>query len=161
MTLEELADKVGEVFGLDIRSKSRRQENIVARCIYYKLAYDDLVLGSLDSVGLEVGKEHATVIHSLKNIFPTINTYFPSDYKKYVNLKESLLANYGDKMDSVNHIISSYETLLESYRVALFDDTETVAEEGIDSELMQLVFSVEDDKKELLLERLKPIVRIL
>lgn len=63
--LKLIADLVCRVFKIDIRSKKRNHENVIARAIYYRLCTVLLnPVPSLEKIGTEVNRDHATVLHS-------------------------------------------------------------------------------------------------
>ena len=63
----QLKQIIKEITGADINQVSRKREIIEARAIYYKILKQIDKKKSLKSIGASVGKDHATVLHSLKN----------------------------------------------------------------------------------------------
>lgn len=63
----ELKKAIKEITGVDINEVSRKREIIEARAIYYKVLKQIDKKKSLKSIGASVGKDHATVLHSLNN----------------------------------------------------------------------------------------------
>ncbi len=63
----QLKKAIKEVTGVDVNQVSRKREIIEARAIYYKILKQTDKKKSLQSIGDTVGKDHATVLHSLKN----------------------------------------------------------------------------------------------
>jgi hypothetical protein len=63
----QLKKAIQEVTGIDINEVTRKRETIEARAIYYKVLKQIDKKKSLKSIGASVGKDHATVLHSLKN----------------------------------------------------------------------------------------------
>jgi hypothetical protein len=63
----QLKKAIQEITGVDINEVSRKREIIEARAIYYKVLKQIDKKKSLKSIGASVGKDHATVLHSLKN----------------------------------------------------------------------------------------------
>jgi hypothetical protein len=63
----QLKKAIQEITGVDINQISRKREIIEARAIYYKILKQIDKKKSLQSIGASVGKDHATVLHSLKN----------------------------------------------------------------------------------------------
>jgi hypothetical protein len=63
----QLKKAIQEVTGVDINEVTRKRETIEARAIYYKVLKQIDKKKSLKSIGASVGKDHATVLHSLKN----------------------------------------------------------------------------------------------
>ena len=63
----QLKKVIQEITGVDINEVSRKREIIEARAVYYKILKQIDKKKSLKSIGASVGKDHATVLHSLKN----------------------------------------------------------------------------------------------
>lgn len=63
----QLKKVIQEITGVDINELSRKREIIEARAVYYKILKQIDKKKSLKSIGASVGKDHATVLHSLKN----------------------------------------------------------------------------------------------
>jgi hypothetical protein len=63
----QLKKAIQEITGVDVNEVTRRRETIEARAIYYKVLKQIDKKKSLKSIGASVGKDHATVLHSLKN----------------------------------------------------------------------------------------------
>jgi hypothetical protein len=64
---KELKKVIQEITGVDINEVSRKREIIEARAVYYKILKQIDKKKSLKSIGASVGKDHATVLHSLNN----------------------------------------------------------------------------------------------
>ena len=64
---KELKKVIQEITGVDINEVSRKREIIEARAVYYKILKQIDKKKSLQSIGASVGKNHATVLHSLNN----------------------------------------------------------------------------------------------
>ena len=63
----QLKGLIKEITGVDINQVSRKREIIEARAIYYKVLKQIDKKKSLQSIANTVGKNHATVLHSLNN----------------------------------------------------------------------------------------------
>lgn len=63
----QLKKAIKEITGVDINEVSRKREIIEARAVYYKILKQIDKKKSLKSIGASVGKDHATVLHSLNN----------------------------------------------------------------------------------------------
>jgi hypothetical protein len=92
---------VSTITGSDIRSKVRNHKNIIARSIFYKIAYDFLkrsgfTLGAKSYIARYMGKNHATVLHALKNFDRDIIPYDINKkmYDKSLEVFESLADAY-------------------------------------------------------------------
>lgn len=71
----------------DISKKTRKKEYISARAIYYKLSKEE-TSASLSKIGSFIDKNHATVLHGLNSIFPSLEIYDRKAYNVYVKYKE-------------------------------------------------------------------------
>lgn len=83
ITLEKLIDVVGEELKINLRENSRRRDVVVARAVYYQLAFKDLRLATLTRIGKSLGKDHATVLHGIKTVIPMLDMYYPRVAEKY------------------------------------------------------------------------------
>ena len=117
ITLEKLIDVVGDELKINLRKNTRTREVIVARAVYYQLAMKDLKIGSSVKVGKAIGKDHATVLHSIKNIIPKLHIYYPKVHESYMLLKKKFdvqdeKATFEDKY---YNILIKYNKLLDIY----------------------------------------------
>ena len=86
LTLKEIADTVAAASGLDIRTNRKRNEEYFARMIYCKIASSE-TLESLERIGKEVNRNHATMIHALRKFNTDIKVGHNAELYNYV-LKE-------------------------------------------------------------------------
>jgi hypothetical protein len=63
----ELKKAIQEITGVNVNEVTRKRETIEARAIYYKVLKQIDKNKTLKAIGASVGKDHATVLHSLKN----------------------------------------------------------------------------------------------
>ena len=78
--INRLEKIVSTITGTDIKSNSRDHKNVIARSIFYKIAYDYMCrvgvrIGAKNYIAKYMGKNHATVLHALKNFDRDITTY--------------------------------------------------------------------------------------
>lgn len=66
-TLEKIIEYTNEVFEIDIRNTTRKREYVEARAFYYEIARK-VTNFSLEEIGRQVDKDHATVLYALMNI---------------------------------------------------------------------------------------------
>lgn len=88
MTKEQIKKLVIENTGIDIDNPVRKRAFVEARAIYYKLLREYTSL-SLSEIGNYVKKDHATVIHGIKNL----NDWCDVDIglkNKYLNIRSGL-----------------------------------------------------------------------
>lgn len=62
--------------GKKLVSPHRDREHVYARTIYFKLCRER-THKTLKEIGESIGKNHATVLHALNNIFPMLMNYEP------------------------------------------------------------------------------------
>lgn len=79
-----LRDIVNNVFSVDIYSKSRQREIVDARHVYSKILREKGY--GYQSIGDSIKKNHATIVHYVKNI-DSILTYDSSLRDKYMECK--------------------------------------------------------------------------
>ena len=90
--LKEIMDFVIRETTEDITSMSREQAISDARAIYCKLAREHTNF-SFKAIGESIGRNHATVIHAVKNVFPTSilnNRSCKRAYNKYNNISNGV-----------------------------------------------------------------------
>jgi len=110
MTRKELIELVENKTDILLRSKTRKVEYVMARAVYYRLA-KELHLGSLASIGHEIGRNHATVLWSINNHWFNMKNDFPSIYKAYLKCKEIINDGITSELE--------YEELVSLLRVQL------------------------------------------
>jgi hypothetical protein len=63
---------VEQVTELDLSNGNRKRDYSDARAIYYKICRD-MTKSTIEYIGKEVGRDHATVLHGIKNVFPVVD----------------------------------------------------------------------------------------
>jgi len=79
----------------DVRSKTREQETTYARHIFCYVAYNLINNHSLKSIGREVNRDHASVIHGKNRISNQYDIYKPV-FDDVEEIKRQLLLFNGD-----------------------------------------------------------------
>jgi hypothetical protein len=160
MNLEKLVDIVSEETGTYLRSRCRDNDHVLARAIFYDLAYNKLRLGSLAAIGKSVGRNHATVLHSLNNVLPHIKNHYREMHSHRMNLLNQFALDEDTfNEDTIDRITSKYNELKERYDniVAELDSNEDTEA----SELISSIRRVPPDKLSVLKLRLDAIMRML
>jgi hypothetical protein len=67
LTLPDIVNAVGTVTGASLKSKIRDEHTVFSRWIYFKIART-LAFKSLNKIGREVNRDHATVVYGLKEV---------------------------------------------------------------------------------------------
>lgn len=81
-TLQRLVEKS---VGFSILLNKRTMEMVEARSVYYKVCREKLNM-SYQAIGNTLNKDHATVMHSIKNVFPALEFYNPKLMELYNDL---------------------------------------------------------------------------
>ena len=117
ITLEKLIDVVSEELKINLRENSRRRDVIVARAIYYQLAFKDLRISSSTQVGKALGKDHATVLHGIKTVIPMLDMYYPRVAESYRLLKRQFDVRSKNMTieDKYYDLLIKYNKLLDIY----------------------------------------------
>jgi hypothetical protein len=102
MTSESIKNKINNRLNIDITSNTRNRKHVYARAIYYKLCRE-LVKMKLHEIGSSVNRSHASVLHGIKSVFPTLKEYKDPIYKIYVELTEKDRLPLQQRYDLLNH----------------------------------------------------------
>jgi hypothetical protein len=160
MELEKLIDLVIEHTGIDIRNKRRKMEYVMARCIYFKIAYDDLHIASLHQIGDSLGKDHATVLHSVRTSFYQLEKYFPTLYRKYLTILDLVRGiKSGDRpaeRDLVEDRLQQKDNEIESLNRQIQSMTD-----GSLSSIINILRRVPEEKLELFKVRIEAIAKMI
>ena len=89
MQLQEIIEDVSQCFEIDITKNSRNRNLVYTRAIYYWLARKT-TLKSCAEIGGAVGRDHSSVLYSLKNLDNWMR-FEPVYKKKFDNLKKKLI----------------------------------------------------------------------
>lgn len=99
--LDEIKEYIEDSLSIKLKWKTRQRKYVYARALYFKLA-KEYTKHSLHSIGKSMNVNHATVLHAINNVFPTILQYDETlrdmyeDYKfenkyKNSNVKDNYL----------------------------------------------------------------------
>ena len=106
--LEVIRKAVETVTNCDVVVRTRRKEFVQARSIFYKFARDNKQ--TLQAIGKFLERDHATVMHSLKNFEHEVK--FDPDFRGNYNAVKSILGNL-----DIKECENATETLLEAYEL--------------------------------------------
>ena len=113
--VKEIANTVvSEYYGLDIEEDTRKREYVTARSMYFKLLRENTRI-SFESIGRDLNRDHATVLHSLKQLdgYLKFDASLRMDYirmSNQLNLKMESEAN-GDVEDKYQELLKKYNEL--------------------------------------------------
>lgn len=99
MTLDDVIRLVNNKTNIDIRDKKRDTIHVFARCVYYDIAYNRLKLGGSSRIAKAVNRDHASLLHSLKNVLPDMASYYPQMNQVR---EETLIELDLEEMDKIN-----------------------------------------------------------
>jgi hypothetical protein len=162
----QLKKVIKEITGVDINEVSRKREIIEARAVYYKILKQIDKKKSLKSIGASVGKDHATVLHSLKNydMFEQFNPTLKLFRKQILQR-----LNYASPEQILD---MSKEQLIDSLQLdimKLTDEIENLQEMinkprnnyNIVNNIQQLLIETEgSEQQEIIIERLQAVYRM-
>ena len=172
MTLEDIRKEIESSLDFSLSEVNRQRKYVYARCVYFKLSRELCPLESLESIGSSVNKDHASVLHGINNVFPSLEAYEESFYDIYTQAKSNLLDKYGacdNYASQVNPIAflgvhKQYSNELSKYRDSLeelqglYDELLISADFG---DAIEMIKRVPVDKYETLLVRLDAITKIM
>ena len=92
MNWEKIKETMETDLNINLSEKSRRRVITEARSVYYQVCYTKLNM-TLQEIGKTVNRDHATVLHSLNNVFPTLEHYNKELYNYYL-----ILAGINDRV---------------------------------------------------------------
>ena len=142
-TLRQIVNFVIIETGQNIRNKTRLRDVNDARAVYYKIARETTHF-SLDKIGEYVGKHHSSVIHSLKNVFPTVmisNENCRKAYNKYNGILDISDEENFNEVQALKNKVEELEYNLEEHEL--------------------LFRELSDDNKEKYRTRVMPIIKML
>ena len=88
MTAQSVREDIEQSVGFSLNKRSRKRELVEARSVYYKVCRDKLFMG-YQEIADSLEKNHATVLHSVKNVFPQLKHWNYNYYQLYLDLTDS------------------------------------------------------------------------
>ena len=170
----QLKKVIQEITGVDINEVSRKREIIEARAVYYKILKQIDKKKSLKSIGASVGKDHATVLHSLKNydmfeqFNPTLKifrkeilqrlNYKPIEYFGNISNEQEIerlnvyIFNMEQEIESLKETITKLEKPRNNYNIVnniqqLLIETEGTEQWQIITERLQALYKMNKNIK--------------
>jgi hypothetical protein len=110
MTLEYLIKRVNKHFDCDIKKDTREREIVMARGAFFWLA-KHTSKKSLKKIGASVGRDHASVVYSLKNFSDWLrfDEFFKADFE---SLKIAVLSEFKAQKMSPESLLYKYNLLV-------------------------------------------------
>ena len=94
--LKEIRSIVEQEFNLNLKNKTRKQEYVFARAVYYKLC-KEITKNSYDDIGKTLDKDHATVLHGVR-MFDNFLVQ-KAFYKNELSIYNKVMEVYTDESD--------------------------------------------------------------
>ena len=159
MKNKDIIEKVSKEFGVDIKKRSRARIYVYGRTVYYKIARD-MFNRTLSSIGKDVGTDHATVLHAIRNVFPTIVRFEPDVVKSYNRLCKEIDFEKGQiETIPASHEEAKREVANLRYRLKLVEEeNRRLVKVG---NFEDLITRIPEDKVELVRLRLDAIIKML
>ena len=136
MTTKEIKELVEGELGYRINVNSRKRDIVYGRAIYFRICKDRTNL-SLKKIGETLNLDHATVLHSINNIFPAFEMYNP----KYMEIYNRIIAT--------EEYIPKHQKLKKEHR-KLETRFKFLKEIKIDPKLRPILESIQEIPKEKL-----------
>ena len=161
MNLEHVIKVVSDYTGVDIRSRRRDHDHVLARAIYYNVSYKILKLGTCQSIATAIGRNHATVVHALNNIVPMMEKYYPNAYRNQRDIIDDLtlggnLHDCSTFKEMFESITGEYKDLLSKYNKVIKIDDQPEKKDMIES-----IINLPPDKSGILKIRLDAILKMI
>lgn len=156
MTPERFKKIIELETGINVDIVSRKRNFVEIRALYYKILRDILGM-TLQSIADTVNKDHATILHSIKN------------FDIWASYSEDLRRNYNNVMHMIHHYeydaVDNSELSKLRYNNILLDMkvkelTDHITSMRSVSRLHELVDRIPAEKEELMFERISAIVRM-
>ena len=165
----ELKKAIQEITGVDINEVTRKRETIEARAIYYKVLKQIDKKKSLKSIGASVGKDHATVLHSLKNydMFEQFNPTLKLFRKQILQrLNYKPIEYFGNisneqEIERLNVYIFNMEQEIESLKETITNLQKPRNNYNIVNNIQQLLIETEGTEQwQIIVERLQALYKM-
>lgn len=155
--LKELVEIINEKADLDLRDKSRKINYVMARCVFYDIAYNYIKYPTKSGLADYIGYNHATVIHYLNNLVPIMPKHYPRFYEIKLEIVEELGLNseVDDLYKRHRKLVTKYSKLKEKY------DNLEVSENPIINDILRMINSLPETKFPIVKERLEPMVKMM
>jgi len=129
MNKEMIREFVEDYYGLVISVRTRKQETIKARFMYYKLVRSNTKL-SLDAIAKSLGYDHASVMHGVKQMNSWIATdrMIKNDYRVLQNKINNVNNIAEDIEEDTTALVLEYAKLKELVRELSFERDEILNE---------------------------------
>jgi hypothetical protein len=165
----ELKKAIQEITGVDINEVTRKRETIEARAIYYKVLKQIDKNKTLKAIGASVGKDHATVLHSLKNydMFEQFNPTLKL-FKKQIlqRLNYKPIEYFGNisneqEIERLNVYIFNMEQEIESLKETITNLQKQRNNYNIVNNIQQLLIETEGTEQwQIIVERLQALYKM-
>lgn len=161
----ELKKIIKEITDVDINEVSRKREIIEARAVYYKVLKQIDKKKSLKSIGASVGKDHATVLHSLKNydmfekFNPTLKEFRKEILHRFNYKPIEYYGNNKEEIDRLNLYIYNLEMEVESLKQTIKELQKPTY--NIVNNIQQLLTETEGSEQwHIIIERLQALYKM-
>jgi hypothetical protein len=165
----QLKKAIQEITGVDINEVTRKRETIEARAIYYKVLKQIDKKKSLKSIGASVGKDHATVLHSLKNydmfeqFNPTLKLFRKQILQRlnYASPEQILDMSKNELIDSLQLDIMKLNDEIENLQQTITNLQKPRNKYKIVNNIETLLLETEGkEQQEIIIERLQALYRM-
>lgn len=168
--LKHIREQMEKMVGYPLNINSRKRDVIYSRSIYFALAKD--IAGeryTLEVIGESLGKDHSTVIHSLRNTFEhAMESNFHRDmYYTIKDSNKSIFNNKGARRNGARNT-REYVSGLKKHIDSLYKENDRLVKINRDLRKNQgndrfamMTFHLDEEQVQQILDRVNLMVRML
>ena len=99
-----IKNRLETMLGLDLSSKLRDRDSVEARAVFFKLVREKTDL-TLSAMGKLVNRDHATALHGIRVVFPSLEYYNKDLHTLYLHMldEDNILANINRKVKKLDY----------------------------------------------------------
>ena len=167
-TISSILEAVSSDLDIDLlaTASSRKRRYIYARSVYYKISRE-LTMASLADIGAPLGKNYATVLHSLESVFPQVELYEVDMMRSYRTCKERSLHEIKMMEEGTSKKASSMISALRMENKTLRAEVESLSlkvenlKVAADPIIADFVGRVSENNRQLFIDRLDAMTKML
>jgi len=152
--LETLQKVIESRLDIKLNKNTRKKEYIFARALFYALAYDGKRF-TYSTIGKYMGKDHATVLHSIKNVFPQI--MFNNRYKRIYDELSLIVGEGVDEKTLITHqdgIYNLYQEMQKKDEIIQNLSLKLILAEKVNDRVADVLKGLTHEETETLLDKM-------
>lgn len=152
--LETLQKVIESRLDIKLKKNTRKKEYIFARALFYALAYDGKRF-TYTTIGKYMGKDHATVLHSIKNVFPQI--MYNNKYKRVYDELSLIVGDGVDEKTLITHqdgIYNLYQEMQKKDDIIQDLSLKLILAEKVNNRVAEVLRDLTPEETETLLDKM-------